>query len=219
MAMTWFAAQTRMSMARSAFKPIGNNTWLHRLDNGDFAIKYHRTDIVIIRRDGTYVLNTRGWNTTTTRRRLNEYSPASVVTEGGDRDGSGGTPYVSKNVVVRVAGDPLRSLTDALASDGRVPQKWLVNVPIKKLWNASADVVAMLSIAMTFGTQKRNARQLMHEFVRGGDITPAYVRSHIQPPSKITWDKPFFAPDGFYMMTELQDGIVVDATGTPVKEI
>lgn len=48
-----------------------------------FAITLHDTDIVTVTRFGVYVLRMGGWNTMTTRSRINGYSPASISTDRG----------------------------------------------------------------------------------------------------------------------------------------
>ena len=44
-----------------------------------FAVRYHNTDVVIIRPDGQYRLNSGGWKTVTTKNRMNMVLPRSVV--------------------------------------------------------------------------------------------------------------------------------------------
>lgn len=60
---------------------IGHNTTLGvRYDTAvpSYAIRYHETDIVTIRPDGTYVLSSGGWHTPTTKQRINAMSPTWV---------------------------------------------------------------------------------------------------------------------------------------------
>ena len=79
---TFDKAETMMRTARNGSRKLGNNTYLH--GSGDtYSVRYHSTDIVAIHRDGTYTLRTGGWETSTTKTRLNEYSPARVYSEGG----------------------------------------------------------------------------------------------------------------------------------------
>ena len=49
---------------------IGHNTWVCRKDNGDVAVKYHYTDIITFHPDYTITVRTGGWDTNTTRGRL-----------------------------------------------------------------------------------------------------------------------------------------------------
>lgn len=62
-------------------RKMGNNTYLHR-DGGDsISLRLHSTDVVTWYRNGDIKLNTGGWNTVTTRDRINEYSPWRVTSE------------------------------------------------------------------------------------------------------------------------------------------
>jgi hypothetical protein len=77
--LTYNEAKKLFDSARNkdAGKPLENNTRL--MKRGDsYAIRLHRTDIVLIHADGSYTLNTGGWNTRTTKDRLNSYSPVKV---------------------------------------------------------------------------------------------------------------------------------------------
>jgi hypothetical protein len=58
-------------------KPLGNNTYLYK-DGNDFVVRLHSTNVVRIRPDGTYVLNSGGWSSKTTKDRINAYSPACI---------------------------------------------------------------------------------------------------------------------------------------------
>jgi hypothetical protein len=52
-------------------RKIGNNTTLIRHDNDTISARLHYTDIVTYHRDGRIIVNTGGYNTNTTRHRLN----------------------------------------------------------------------------------------------------------------------------------------------------
>jgi hypothetical protein len=54
-------------------KKLGNNTIVHKIDEKTIGVKYHRTDIIKIDQDNTVILNTNGWETTTTKDRLNQF--------------------------------------------------------------------------------------------------------------------------------------------------
>lgn len=62
-------------------RKLANNTYLRRLENGNLAVRFHETDIIIIRKDGTWKLNSGGYRTKTTLARINEFSPARLFTE------------------------------------------------------------------------------------------------------------------------------------------
>ena len=72
---SWFRAQTLLG--KRAEKKIACNTTLRR-DGDVFVIKYHNTDIITICMDGRWILRTNGWTTNTTKKRLNDWTPARV---------------------------------------------------------------------------------------------------------------------------------------------
>lgn len=55
-------------------KPIANNTYLILDTNSnDIAVRLHHTDILTFKPDGSLILDTGGWETMTTKARMNEY--------------------------------------------------------------------------------------------------------------------------------------------------
>lgn len=62
-------------------KRLAGSTILHMIDEDTYAIRLYNTDIVKIHRDGTWSLATGGWNTPTTKERINRFSPARVFQE------------------------------------------------------------------------------------------------------------------------------------------
>jgi len=62
----------------SVRKPLANNTYLYR-EGTDFVVRLHSTNVVRIRPDGTYVLNSNGWETKTTKDRINAYAPVRIT--------------------------------------------------------------------------------------------------------------------------------------------
>lgn len=65
-------------------RKLKNNTWLEEKENGDIAVRLHRTDVVTFKRDGAIVLDSGGWKSLTTKSRLNEFSPFSIWQKEGD---------------------------------------------------------------------------------------------------------------------------------------
>jgi hypothetical protein len=59
-------------------RKIGNNTYAEILPDGSVGIMLHSTYVVKIHADGTYTLNSGGWQTLTTKDRINQYSPRRV---------------------------------------------------------------------------------------------------------------------------------------------
>lgn len=79
-----FATLEALTRASPTFRKCGslqvaNRTKLRRLDEDTFAIKYWRTDVVLVHRNGTYTLNTDGHRTPTTLRRIVEFSPLHTL--------------------------------------------------------------------------------------------------------------------------------------------
>jgi hypothetical protein len=56
---------------------IGNNTWLKRREDDVIAVQYHRTDIIVWQAGRVWIY-TGGWNTMSTRERLDRYLPERV---------------------------------------------------------------------------------------------------------------------------------------------
>lgn len=59
-------------------RKVGNNTYAEILPDGSVGITLHRTCVVRIHEDGTYTLSNGGWLTSTTKDRINQYSPYRV---------------------------------------------------------------------------------------------------------------------------------------------
>lgn len=65
-------------------RKLQNNTYLRRRDGGRIAVRLHATDVITFHPDNSITLNTGGWNTITTRQRINSYQPHSVWSKRGD---------------------------------------------------------------------------------------------------------------------------------------
>lgn len=82
--LTFADAEKLMARSRSGRPRIqSRNTWLESRGPDAFAVRQHHTDVVTIHRDGSYTLTTGGWNTVTTKDRLNNWSPARIYSERG----------------------------------------------------------------------------------------------------------------------------------------
>ena len=62
---------------KKAGKPLQNNTRLLKIGD-DYAVKLHKTNVVIIHPDDTQTLDSGGWRTPTTKDRINEWSSANI---------------------------------------------------------------------------------------------------------------------------------------------
>jgi hypothetical protein len=56
-------------------RKLQNNTYVRRRYSGQIAIQLHATDILTFHSDGQIDVNTGGWDTVTTRSRMNDYIP------------------------------------------------------------------------------------------------------------------------------------------------
>lgn len=59
-------------------RKVGNNTYAEILHDNSVGIMLHSTYVVKIHPDNTYTLQTGGWQTSTTKDRINQYSPVRV---------------------------------------------------------------------------------------------------------------------------------------------
>lgn len=82
--MTYEEASNLFATARSPErgKPLANNTRLYKRGD-EFEIVLHQTAVVSILPEGRYILRTGGWNTLTTRDRINRYAPGRAFTKDG----------------------------------------------------------------------------------------------------------------------------------------
>jgi hypothetical protein len=77
--------QIMSDASADAIKPhiIANNTIEYTLPDGERRIRLHHTDIVRFMPDGSIVANTGGWQTVTTKERLNRYLPGQIYSHNG----------------------------------------------------------------------------------------------------------------------------------------
>jgi hypothetical protein len=59
-------------------RKVGNNTYAEVLHDGSVGIMLHSTYVVKIHPDNSATLNTGGWHSSTTKDRMNKYSPVRV---------------------------------------------------------------------------------------------------------------------------------------------
>lgn len=64
-------------LGRKTDRPLsGRSTRLQRRDADTIAVRYHQTDVVTYHATAPTVLDSGGWRTSTTKARINEYTPA-----------------------------------------------------------------------------------------------------------------------------------------------
>ena len=71
-----FAA--KLTGRNSQSRKRANNTTLLRVDPSTIAIKLHSTNVITFHADGRIVFDSGGWKTSTTKERMNSFSPARV---------------------------------------------------------------------------------------------------------------------------------------------
>ena len=78
--LTYESAQ-RM-LGKRPTKKLARNTYL-RMEDGNAVIRFWETDVIVISPEDIYTLNSGGYLTTTTKERLNSFSPARISQEKG----------------------------------------------------------------------------------------------------------------------------------------
>ena len=59
-------------------RKVGNNTYAYIEYDGSVSIELHNTKVVVFYPNGLVKLSTGGWTTSTTKDRINKYSPVKV---------------------------------------------------------------------------------------------------------------------------------------------
>ncbi len=80
-------------------RKIGNNTYAYIQADGSVAIELHGTNVVVIYPDDSVMLNSGGWHTSTTKDRINKYSPVRVYQKNYEWFLSDGTPFADRMIV------------------------------------------------------------------------------------------------------------------------
>lgn len=81
-------------------RKIGNNTYAYIEYDGSVSIALHGTIVVRLFENGLVQLNSGGWRTHTTKKRINKYSPVSVYQKNYEWFLRDGTPFEDKMVLV-----------------------------------------------------------------------------------------------------------------------
>lgn len=95
--LTYHEAQNQLARGRNGRKKIDNNTYLEPRENDCIAVRLHETDIILLRPDNTYILDSGGWQTVTMKQRINEYSPARLSQSKGVWYVGDAEPYPNHN--------------------------------------------------------------------------------------------------------------------------
>lgn len=75
-------SEAQRMLGKKETKKVDRNTYL-RSEDGNMVIRFWDTDIVTISPDNLYTLNSGGYFTTTTKDRLNKFSPVCIYQERG----------------------------------------------------------------------------------------------------------------------------------------
>lgn len=125
-------------------KRLGNNTYLRKLDEDTFAISLHQTDVIVtLKQNGEtiYRLNSGGYQTVTTKDRLNTYSPARIYQKRG-------VWYVNE---------------DFYATDGKNDVLYFDGIEIDK----QGRVINKQSAPNDFLDKKKKLDRMINEYIRG----------------------------------------------------
>jgi hypothetical protein len=92
--MTYLEAVMMVKGKTSASRrKIGNNTRAEILPDGSVAIILHATPVVTIHPNDSATLRSGGWRTSTTKNRINKYSPVKVYQRTHEWFLEDGTPF------------------------------------------------------------------------------------------------------------------------------
>jgi hypothetical protein len=80
----WAESEIASARNKGNGKPLANNTRLFANEDGSYRIRLHNTDIITINSDGTYTLNSGGYQTVTTMERLRRFTPVRLMSISGD---------------------------------------------------------------------------------------------------------------------------------------
>jgi hypothetical protein len=89
-------------------RKLANNTYAKRYDDC-LAIRLHATDIITFYPDGRVIYNTNGWETVTTKQRLNEYGHRGIHVY--QRRGNW---YINDGIIYRDGIDVSKLMTQSL---------------------------------------------------------------------------------------------------------
>lgn len=82
--MAWTYEKASGYLGTKQDRPLpGRSTRLQRRPDGGIAVRYHATDVITFHPDGRIVLQSGGYQTMTTKARINEYSPVQLYADRG----------------------------------------------------------------------------------------------------------------------------------------
>jgi len=100
--MTYLEAVKMVKGKTSASRrKIGNNTYATILPDGSVAIRLHDTIVVTIYPDDAVKVNSGGWRTSTTKDRINKYSPIRIYQKNFEWFFENHVPFTDGTVVTK----------------------------------------------------------------------------------------------------------------------
>jgi len=72
------ATQMVLGKRNRGQRKIGNNTYAYIECDGSVSVELHGTKVVRFYQNGLVQLNSGGWRTSTTKQRINKYSPVKI---------------------------------------------------------------------------------------------------------------------------------------------
>lgn len=93
------ATQLVLGKTNRGQRKVGNNTYAFIETDGTVAIELHGTKVVRFLTNGLVELNSGGWQTSTTKDRINKYSPVGVYQKNFEWFLDDGTPFEDKMLV------------------------------------------------------------------------------------------------------------------------
>ncbi len=93
------ATQMVLGKRNRGQRKVGNNTYAYIEYDGSVAIELHGTKVVVFYPNGLVKLNSGGYHTSTTKKRINQYSPVSVYQKNFEWFLRDGTPF-EDNILV-----------------------------------------------------------------------------------------------------------------------
>jgi hypothetical protein len=122
-------------------RKVGNNTYAYILLDGSVAIELHGTKVVVIHPDDSVTLNSGGYHTSTTKKRINQYSPVKVYQKNYEWFLSDGTPFEDHMIVTGAAGQSNDGPCFAMAFLSRCVVFLLTCLPVSSFGGVFTDVV------------------------------------------------------------------------------
>jgi len=80
-------------------RKIGNNTYAYIERDGSVSVELHGTKVVRFYQNGLVQLNSGGWRTSTTKQRINKYSPVKIFQKNFEWFLANGTPFEDNMLV------------------------------------------------------------------------------------------------------------------------